>query len=270
MKLQSEKWKKKLIFLLVSAFLFALVAFGLSLVIHPYYWNWVFNDFYADPDIEEQGVLTPSPSLSEITVSPSPVPKDWELYPFGRYEQDNITKNGAEVIEWIVLWRWKSKVLLISRYALDCQPFNTGRRKVTWETCSLRKWLNETFLQEAFTPEEQEKILTVPVKADKSKYSEDPGNATDDRIFLLSVSEADQFFSSDSERICIPSAYACAQGALAWTYTGGGACEWWLRTPGESRRHASIAFSSGYISPFGTYVNEEDIGVRPALWISLD
>ncbi len=152
---------------------------------------------------------------------------------------------------------------------LDCQPFDIRRRKVTWETCSLRKWLNETFLEEAFTREEKEKILTVTVKADKNMYAADPGNATDDRIFLLSASEADQFFSSDSERICIPSVYACARGAYAQTYAKG-ACDWWLRTPGKSRRYALTISPLGYVSIYGDYINGNDIGVRPAVWINVE
>ena len=56
--------------------------------------------------------------------------------------------------------------LLISRYAIDCQPYNTEYKNVTWETCSLRKWLNEAFYNKAFTSEEKAKIILSEVKND--------------------------------------------------------------------------------------------------------
>ena len=43
---------------------------------------------------------------------------------FGSYEQDNDTEDGAEPIEWLVLAVDNDKALLLSRYALDCQPYN--------------------------------------------------------------------------------------------------------------------------------------------------
>ena len=42
---------------------------------------------------------------------------------FGTYEQDNDTSNGTENIEWKVLAKENNKVLIISKYALDCQVY---------------------------------------------------------------------------------------------------------------------------------------------------
>lgn len=64
---------------------------------------------------------------------------------FGSYQQDSKTSNGKEDIAWLVLAKEDNKVLVISRYALDCQPYNTSYTDVTWENCSLRKSLNDTF-----------------------------------------------------------------------------------------------------------------------------
>ena len=65
---------------------------------------------------------------------------------FGKYEQDNNTSNGKEKIEWLVLEVKDGKALVISKYALDCKPYNTSSTNVTWETCSLRNWLNNDFI----------------------------------------------------------------------------------------------------------------------------
>ena len=65
---------------------------------------------------------------------------------FGTYEQDNNTSNGKEEVEWLVLEVKDGKALIISKYALDCKPYNTGLTGATWETCTLRKWLNNNFI----------------------------------------------------------------------------------------------------------------------------
>ena len=87
---------------------------------------------------------------------------------FGKYEQDNKKSNGKEDIEWIVLAREGSKVLVISRYALACKPYNNKKTDVTWETCSLRKWLNNDFYESAFDEEEKNYIIKTNVPADKN------------------------------------------------------------------------------------------------------
>ena len=133
---------------------------------------------------------------------------------FGSYEQDNNTSNGKEDVEWLVLAKEGDNALVISRYALDCQPFNTSYTDVTWETCSLRKWLNETFISTAFSSDKQKMIKSTTVTADKNpSYSTSPGNDTNDKVFLLSITEAKKHFSSDSARQCQGTAYCYAQGA---------------------------------------------------------
>ena len=64
---------------------------------------------------------------------------------FGHYPQTAGGGDYAE-IEWLVLDIDEAdhKALLISRYGLDCIQYNRRKASVTWETCSLRAWLNET------------------------------------------------------------------------------------------------------------------------------
>lgn len=58
--------------------------------------------------------------------------------------------NGAEQIEWMVLAVEGDEALLLSKYALDTQPYHDVEVDITWEKCTLRTWLNETFLAAAF------------------------------------------------------------------------------------------------------------------------
>lgn len=186
---------------------------------------------------------------------------------FGAYEQDNNTSNGKEDIEWLVLEVKDGKALVISKYALDCQQYNTSYTDVTWETCTLRKWLNNDFLGAAFSADEKSMIPTVTVSADKNPYySTNPGNTTQDQVFLLSITEANKYFSSDSARQCKPTEYAVAGGA--YVNSSNGNCWWWLRSPGAGQGSAALVFNDGDVSETG--VGNDNGAVRPALWIDLN
>ena len=189
---------------------------------------------------------------------------------FGSYEQDNNTANGKEDIEWIVLAKEDGKALLISKYALDCQKFNTKNENVTWETCSLRNWLNNNFLNTAFSSDEQKMISTVTVTEDKNpSYRTDPGKNTEDKIFPLSITEAEKYFASDADRACAGTAYCYAQGA--YKSSSNGNCMWWLRSPGNYyQNYAVYVEPSGLVYHAGVDVDLWNRAVRPALWINLD
>lgn len=194
---------------------------------------------------------------------------------FGAYEQDNNTSNGKEAIEWTVLDKDGMSLLLISKQALDCQQYNTSYTDVTWESCSLRKWMNGTFLNKAFNAEEQAQIQNTTVSADKNpEYNTNPGNATTDKVFLLSINEVEKYFNSDEARKCAPTAYAKAQGAytsdIYKTASGAATCWWWLRSPGCNQFNAASVLIYGSVYYRGSIVYTDNDAVRPALWINLD
>mgnify|MGYP003279983045 CR=1 FL=1 len=187
---------------------------------------------------------------------------------FGSYEQDNVINNGKEAIEWLVLAKERDKMLVISRYALDCQQYNTSNADVTWETCSLRAWLNNTFLNNAFYAEEQAKIQDTNVSDEKNpQYGTEPDNVVNDKVFLLSVDEVERYFSSDSERACRPTEYAVANGSYN---RENGNCHWWLRVPRCDSNNGACVCEDGYVASYGIGVTYDIIGVRPAMWISLE
>ncbi len=196
---------------------------------------------------------------------------------FGSYEQDNNISNGKEDIEWIVLDVQGNRALLISKYALDCQQYNASKANVTWETCTLRNWLNSTFLYTAFTDKERAMITSVTVTADNNpSYSTNPGNSTTDQGFLLSVPEAKYYFRTDEARKCVPTLYAVAQGAWISDENdigGRPTCWWLLRSPGENSGSVAGVSSAGTIGNSNykatNEVESDDVSVRPALWITL-
>lgn len=183
----------------------------------------------------------------------------------GVYEQDNVESNGKEPIEWLVLDKQDDRILVISRYALDWVKFNEFEAIVTWETCTLRGWLNDTFISEVFEPSERDRILTTKVTADISPlHDTPPGNDTTDRIFLLSILEEERYFTSSSERKCLATEYSFARGSFR---SADGYCWWWLRTPGTDRYRASYVNHEGIVRDAG-HVHDDLYSLRPAMWLS--
>ena len=201
---------------------------------------------------------------------------------WGTYPQ-TAAGNDSTPIEWLVLEydEKNNKALLISRYGLDCQPYNSSKASVTWETCSLRAWLNGIFLNKAFSKAEQGAILTTNVGNSKSQcysgYIAYGGNNTQDKIFLLSYAEANKYFkvtwgdSNNTKSRVAPTAYAIAQGAYTnssyKTADGSAFGMWWLRSPGLNQNYAAYVNTSG--SLYYYYVFNYNPSVRPAMWLDL-
>ncbi|MBR2038265.1 MAG: hypothetical protein IKA09_11165 [Lachnospiraceae bacterium] len=207
-------------------------------------------------------------------VAKKPVLKIGDMVSFGSYEQDGLRKNGAEPIEWIVLDIQNNQALLLSRYALDSRPYNSTYSPVTWETCSLRDWLNDIFLNTAFTEDEKKQILLTEVDNSRTQGNNEwhisGGNNTEDAVFLLSYADTDRYFDSAYDRLCMPTDYAISNGAKTRVHddniTESG--WWWLRSPGEAKHHAAFVNFDG--TCYSNAVGNEYLSVRPALWISLD
>lgn len=173
----------------------------------------------------------------------------------GAYEQDNNEANGPEEIEWIVLEDNGDSALIISRYALDCEPFDVNGLTNVWKDCTLRKWLNMDFYNTAFTPDEQQHISTATVKT--------KGTATEDQVFLLATDGAKEYFKSSDSRKCAPISLAIAKGAYVSDSTE--CCWWWLRSPGDYSNYAAYVDIDGDV--YDRDVDRSNYAVRPALFV---
>lgn len=192
--------------------------------------------------------------------------KKGEYITFGEYEQDNNTTNGPEEIEWLVLKRTGNKILVISKYCLDNQTYLGAAMKGTWDTSILRQWLNDDFVNSAFSTNEQGIILQSYVPLD-TEYHTDSGKETYDKIFLLSMSEAFEYFPSESSRKCKATAYAKAQGAQTDTYNY---CLWWLRTRDRNSLGGEYVDNAGNIYHWGGGTETGCEAVRPVMWINVE
>lgn len=197
---------------------------------------------------------------------------------FGTYQ--------GEEIEWRVIDAddENGKVLLLSEYGLDAKPYNDEFSFVIkWEDCTLREWLNEEFYEEAFTDEEQEKILLSTSEGFLEHNSRVPGRdydklerETEDYVFLLSYTEVYQYINSkhgdesDPERLCYPTEYAKNNTDIK-IYND--ACGWWLCAGsrggynGERRRPYVVSVHGGISQEEN--VDSSKYAVRPAMWIEL-
>ena len=200
-----------------------------------------------------------------------------EAIEFGHYEQDGNTDNGPEPIVWRVLADDNGKLLMISEEGLDAKPYNEnmpGITNITWEECSLRKWLNEDFYREAFTEEEQSHIrLTHVINEDNLDYGTEGGKNTGDKVFLLSIKEAEKYFESDESRMVFATPFAKTVGEWggAWVSELTGTSWWWLRSPGSNNPiSTAIVKDDGSVYSFGSMYSYANGVVRPALVISAD
>ena len=237
------------------------------------------------------GGMSLTERVKQAAATPTPTPKPvrvGDIITFGHYEQDGNTGNGQEPIEWLVLEVQPGKALLLSRYGLDAQPYNQEYVDITWEKCTLRTWLNSTFLNTAFSGVAQGAILTTVVDNSQgqgySGWSTSGGNNTQDKVFLLSYAEANRHLGAQHNSVSgaqsnmrsrvAPTAHADAKEHGAWTSNsnktmeGKAAGAWWLRSPGNAQNCAAGVYDDGSLNAI--YVNYGYSCVRPALWMNLD
>lgn len=206
------------------------------------------------------------------STSSTRAPAAGSIVTLGTYPQSASGRDRTP-IEWLVLESYGSEAMLISRYSLDCQPYNRSFAYVTWETCSLRSWLNQTFFYDAFHAGEQSAIMETRVRngSDQCRsgagWRSDGGYDTYDRVFLLSYAECNIYFRNDASRLCSPTAYAHALGAYRDDSTGFGG--WWQRSPAyEDRTNLDAAFVRANGDRNGSRtVNRNTLGVRPVIWV---
>lgn len=185
----------------------------------------------------------------------------------GHYEQDGIEENGPEEIEWVVLAVEEDRAFLLSLNSLDSLPYHDVLDgKATWEECTLRQWLNGEFLEAAFSPQEQSLLLeTELVNEDNVRYWTPGGENTLDRVFLLSITEVQNYLTEDLYLAHV-TPYAESNGCRRNYQKNGW---WWLRSPGVYSRDAAYVDSLGQLSYYGYIVHRPGWSVRPALWVDL-
>ena len=194
---------------------------------------------------------------------------------FGRWIHCDNTWTRTP-IDWIVMETDGQVATLISLHGLETKAYDDDRRDVTRETCTLRAWLNGHFLNAAFTDEEQTRLEVMTVAAGVNPECDtDPGPDTLDRVTLPGIDEAERWFASDDERICLATDRALTYNRHVWNAADGRSneCAWWLRSLGDCPRRAGVVSDWGDIISDGWDVNSDEVLVRPVIalrheWLS--
>lgn len=190
-----------------------------------------------------------------------------EVVTFGKFETDGNTANGDEELRWIVLNNRDDLVTLITEESIAAMRYHFSPDPTNWSDCSLRTWLNGTFYTAAFELAEADFIcknyITTPTNPD---FPSPSGDATVDKVYLLSLNETLNYFRTLTER-----KLRCTPASYPMTYTDGNDyCCWWLRTPGARLESAIGVDTNGQIMTVGydCYQNEQ-IGVRPVVVVDI-
>ena len=226
------------------------------------------NEQLENPEIREEYVL-------------------WDSVYFGNYWQDDTNGDGKadkkdkkQPIRWRVLSVNGEDAFLLADQGLDWQRYHTEDTKVNWKDCSLRKWLNETFLDEAFSEEEQKAIVTTTVQTAAHGNEMDP---TSDKIYLLSCAEAmEEAYGFNPD----PTEFVKTRLATGTIYARDEEMErlglqelpdpeeaerWWLRSVSQNRvaNNAACVGSEGSVERQVLGVNSELLLVRPVLHLKI-
>lgn len=236
---------------------------------------------------------------------------------FGRYRQE---KEYAEPIVWRIIACEKGRALLLSEKILECRKYHSieseydeflagrkdgeafaasyeqGRRiqqakstGVTWEKSDLRRWLNSSFADSAFSGEERMSVMQTAVSTPANPgYHTNPGSLTYDQVFVLSAQEAAEYLDNRKEPFMYSNDdwgkyYLLSGWHVKADVTGHVSqvnnryrfrmyASWWLRTPGKMQHMAAVYLSDGWsrrLSLDGLESGNPAIGVRPAIWVRL-
>ena len=249
---------------------------------------------------EEKKYVLHNPKIENDPFVKSGKKVTWDCLWFGKYPQKQITQedgaiysvlkneinwdlnndviiNGSkyhktennyfkyEPIKWRVLHYENSEAFLLADAILDSQPYHSENEEIDWEKSSIRAWLNNEFINKAFSNEENKAINTVElINKDNSKYGTQGGKNTSDKLFLLSLSEVDETEESKEYGFWDKKTRKCKNDNFSEeTYF------WWLRSPGNSSHDAAGVYYYGWVFGYGYDVQEPAGGIRPALYLNL-
>lgn len=182
---------------------------------------------------------------------------------FGRYFQNN--GDECAEISWRVLKTYGEYVLLISRKCIDFVPYNNDSHSSAWRFSTIRKWLNNDFLNIAFSADEQLLICDIQeIQREFLEYSHQDSLQMNDRVFLLSDDEADKYQIYRASTTIFSRSRCSDKGKL----TSDGTAGLWLRSP-KNEPDNCLYTSHVNVQRDGIKTDVGFLGVCPCLWIRI-
>lgn len=168
---------------------------------------------------------------------------------------ETVRLGGAD---WIVLAKQDGRLLVFSARVIGRRAYHASGGAITWEHSGIRAYLNGEFYEQFFSDNEKARITEVLIEnRSNPQYGVAGGNATVDRVFLLSLSEVEKYLGSGVELL---------RGVDRET----GEAVWWhLRSPGEAADIAASVNAIGLMDYHGVVggITDPAGGIRPAMWI---
>ena len=196
------------------------------------------------------------------TSSPRPTVAIGEMIRLGGYD-------------WRVLDVQNGMALVLSDRVLATRQYHSNRNMdVTWENSDIRGWLNGAFYEGTFSAEEKQRIAQTQIANTNNQWHGTfGGNVTADKVFLLSMEELVRYFGDSGQLANRPGGanyindqFNPARVAL----DNNGRAAWlWIRSPGSQSFRAACTNPDGDIDPRGNHVDNNNGGIRPALWLNL-
>lgn len=173
---------------------------------------------------------------------------------YGSYPQGEQSETAP--IVWKVLKMQNGLAYLMSEKILDVQRVSGDQWNYKgWEHSELYAWLNEDFLQAAFSREEQGALH----KDETLGFVSLPG--------VEDLQDKALGFGTDLSRRIYGTAYALTQRGL-YSYSSRGYSPIWTRTPSRQTHAQRATKINGKIGFIG--VESDDLGVCPVIWLKLD
>lgn len=159
----------------------------------------------------------------------------------------SVVKFGKK--QWIVLDRKDGKAFLGLYMADNKHPFHDRKEEITWENCSLRSYLNNEFMTQSFSQEEQNLIADTKVgNGVNQEFGTDGGSDTIDKLYLMNETEYEQYKKRLKDK--------------AKTMR--------LRTPGKDATATTYVSALKEVVTYGFPVDENGACIRPVMWVQYE
>ncbi|MCL2064412.1 MAG: DUF6273 domain-containing protein [Candidatus Cloacimonetes bacterium] len=179
-----------------------------------------------------------------------------------------ITFGGRD---WLILDIKDNRAKIISVDIIEKKAYHEIDAPITWSSSDIRRYLNNDFYN-SFGEDERTKIVeTTIINENNQWYGTNAGGISQDKVFLLSVSEVVRYFGDSSQLTDRPrnariindeyneKRVARYNGEASW---------WWLRSPGSFGFRAIRVDNNGSIDMSSNHVYDTEGGVRPVMWIA--
>ena len=188
---------------------------------------------------------------------------------FGTYPQSSTYSNIVEPIKWKILNATGSEALLLTDKLIDYNvKFNDTYEEITWETATIRPWLNKDFYKKAFLYDSEKKSIKEKEVVTTYTRGGIGDVVTKDKIFLLSredVTNPSYGFTNDDTRKAVRTNYSISKGSST------GHDDYFIRSPEPLYPLPGYVYyvsRTGYVEDL-TQVNHTDMGIRPALYVDI-